>query len=63
MTSVINRIITNGEQDAESVTYPICGVYCAHPTNGDITGIVSPPALRLDNNDALIGNKKMLRHA
>ena len=54
--TVISRIIPNDEQLAESATYPICGVYWEHPTKGEITGIVSPPALRLENNDALKGN-------
>src|SRR5713101_4751560 len=59
----ISRITTGNKRHAESATYPICGVYWPHPTKGDITGIVSPPALRLENNDALTGNKKILRHA
>lgn len=46
-----------------SATYPTCGVYWEHPTKVDITGIVSPPDLRLEDNDALIDNKAMLRHA
>lgn len=63
MASVISHIVPKEGQPTESATYPICGVYWEHPIKGDIIGIVSPPALRLRDNDTLTGNKKLLRHA
>jgi hypothetical protein len=60
MTRVISRIavILDDESHAGSATYPICGVYWAHPPKVDTSEIDLPPALRVENNDTLIDDKK-----